>query len=418
MSFANKEMIQVLPLPDNIKFTSNSQVVSGIKNESHNEAYTPNGNYIITASSYASDNAQPFNIFNSTENKYWQCDFSGNADYNINTNSHPKYVQNPYNEGTPSTYQGGGATTNTWVTTIGGEEGTTQNFVKGEWIQVQIPYRIYLHKYSILTPPYSENSTFPVKMTLVGSNDGKKWDYIDFRNSITDNSPPIASHPLKTFNINSKEKYSYFRLIFSEMSNKIKFVKINQWNLWGVTMNRLNPDAGVNNPEAFSKDDQYTKLNNKLLSDTTYMLIDKRTKPNPTLDECKATCINDGKKCTAFMYGNAFDSKQNQSYSLCYGASSNNSKDFVTPNDMGMTTSDVYIKKHHKESFVSLDRGLELSQSKHTASTMHAEPTQQSSAPSSCHIVNNETMESIIYANMAIMLFTTGVFTYILYSNK
>lgn len=416
MSVANNEIIQVLPLPDNIKFTSNSQPVSGIKNLSRDEAYTPNGNYVITASSYASENTQPFNVFNNTETKYWQCDFSGNADYNVNLNSHPKYIQNPYNEGTPSTYRGGGAVTNTWVTTIGGEEGKNENFVKGEWIQVQIPYKIFLHKYSILTPPYSDNSTFPVKMTLVGSNDGKKWDYIDFRNSITDGSPPIASHPMKTFSINSKEKYSYFRLIFSEMSGKIKFVKINQWNLWGVTVNRLNPDAGVNNTEAYSKNDHFTKLNNKLLSDTTSMLIDKKINPNPSLDECKAACMNKGDKCNAFMYGNAFDSNQNQSYSVCYSASSNNSSDFVTPNSMGMTTADVYIKKYHKESFVSLDRGLELTQPHHQP-TIHEEPMQKNDT-SKCHVVNNETMESILYANMAIMLFTTGVFTYILYSNK
>jgi hypothetical protein len=403
------QMIQILPLPGNIKLTTNSQVVSGIANSMHDDSYTPNGQYIITASSYASDTTQPYNVFNSEEVAYWQTDFSGNTDYNVNTNSHPQYIQNPYNEGTPSTYRGGGSTSNMWVTTVG-EVGKKQTYVKGEWIQIQLPYRIHLFRYSLLTPPYTETSTFPVKFMIVGSNDGQTWNYIDFRNTSTEGVPPISSHPFKLYNINTSQKYSYFRLIFCEMSGKIPYVKLNQWNLWGIPINRKNIDA-VAPVVAYSKDDSYSMIENNILSGQTYTLIDFDKKP--TVDECKTACLIDS-SCNSFMYSGKSDPITNQPMWKCL-ASGDNTHGSLTSNDpSGFNTSTVYIKKQTKETFVGLDRGLELEYSRGPTLSRGESETknERGSSPSSCPAVNNNSLRVLFYTNITVSCLALGLFAY------
>ena len=398
------QMIQILPLPGNIKFTSNSQLVSGITTSTHDATYTPNGQYIITASSYASDSTQPYNAFNENEVSGWQTDFSGNTNYNVNTNSHPQYVQNPYNEGNPSTYQGGGTTTNTWVTTVG-DANQKQTYVKGEWIQIQLPYSIHLFRYSLLTPPYTDSSTFPVKFMIVGSNDGNTWNYVDFRNTTTEGVPPIASHPFKLYNINTTQKYSYFRLILSEMSGKIPYVRLNQWNLWGITVNRKNNDA-VAPVASYSKEDTYTTVDNNRLTGTTYTLLDSDKKP--TVDECKTSCASDP-SCNAFMYAGKPDPITNQPMWQCLASVDERHTPLTSNDSTGFTQSSVYVKKQIKETFVGLDRGLELnSTANSTASTMQAPDSENKK----CHALKSSDLDILLYTNIAISVLAVGFFAY------
>jgi PAN-like domain len=398
------QMIQILPLPGNIKFTSNSQLVSGITTSTHDATYTPNGQYIITASSYASDSTQPYNAFNENEVSGWQTDFSGNTNYNVNTNSHPQYVQNPYNEGNPSTYQGGGTTTNTWVTTVG-DANQKQTYVKGEWIQIQLPYSIHLFRYSLLTPPYTESSTFPVKFMIVGSNDGNTWNYVDFRNTTTEGVPPIASHPFKLYNINTTQKYSYFRLILSEMSGKIPYVRLNQWNLWGITVNRKNNDA-VAPVASYSKEDTYTTVDNNRLTGTTYTLLDSDKKP--TVDECKTSCASD-LSCNAFMYAGKPDPITNQPMWQCLASVDERHTPLTSNDSTGFTQSSVYVKKQIKETFVGLDRGLELnSTANSTASTMQSPDSENKK----CHALKSSDLDILLYTNIAISVLAVGFFAY------
>jgi len=398
------QMIQILPLPGNIKFTSNSQLVSGITTSTHDATYTPNGQYIITASSYASDSTQPYNAFNENEVSGWQTDFSGNTNYNVNTNSHPQYVQNPYNEGNPSTYQGGGTTTNTWVTTVG-DANQKQTYVKGEWIQIQLPYSIHLFRYSLLTPPYTESSTFPVKFMIVGSNDGKTWQHVDFRNTTSEGVPPIASHPFKLYNINTSQKYSYFRLILSEMSGKIPYVRLNQWNLWGITVNRKNNDA-VAPVASYSKEDTYTTVDNNRLTGTTYTLLDSDKKP--TVDECKTSCASD-LSCNAFMYAGKPDPITNQPMWQCLASVDERHTPLTSNDSTGFTQSSVYVKKQIKETFVGLDRGLELnSTANSTASTMQSPDSENKK----CHALKSSDLDILLYTNIAISVLAVGFFAY------
>ena len=398
------QMIQILPLPGNIKLTSNSQLVSGIVNSTHDSTYAPNGQYIITASSYASDATQPYNAFNENEVTGWQSDFSGNTNYNVNTNSHPKYVQHPYNEGNPSTYQGGGTTTNTWVTTVG-DTNQKQTYVKGEWIQIQLPYSIHLFRYSLLTPPYTEASTFPVKFMIVGSNDGKTWNHIDFRNTASEGVPPIASYPFKLYNINTSQKYSYFRLILSEMSGKIPYVRLNQWNLWGITVNRQNNDA-VAPVTAYSDNDNYTSVDNNKLSGSTYILLDSDKKP--TVEECKTSCMSDP-SCNAFMYAGKPDPITNQPMWQCLASIDKRYTPLTSTDSTGFTQSSVYVKKQMKETFVGLDRGLELGSSANsTASTMQVPDSENKK----CHALKSSDLDIILYTNIAISFLAVGFFAY------
>lgn len=404
------QTIQILPLPENKKLTSNTSIITGVANPTRDENYTPNGEYKVTASSFANDKTQPYNVFNDSESTFWQCDFSGNSNYNVHTNAHPKYMQDPYNKGTPSTYQGGGTTTNTWVTTIG-EDGKQQSFIKGEWIQVQLPYNVYLFKYSILTPAYTESSTFPVKFTVVGSNDGKVWKFIDYRNTIVDEYPPIASHPLKTYNINSNDKYSFFRLIISEMSGKIPYVKLNQWNLWGVTINRQNTDA-VSKVEAFVKDDNYSKIDGQRLNGDTYQLIS--WVENPTFEQCKKKCSDDN-KCKAFSHleGGSPERKM----ILCVGSESAQYEKFDPSkrNPDGITQSTVYIKKLAKETFVTLDRGIEPMRTVESFSNTVQSPTHIAApepAAKKCNIMKKDDIDILMYSNVLISMFAAGFFIY------
>jgi len=235
-------LIQVLPLPNGSRLTSNTTQVAGISKQSIKD-YDPNGTYIVSSSSVASDEAAAYNAFNGSELKYWQCDYKNNPNYNSYKVGYTKYTQDPFNSAQPSSYQGGGDATNNWSTKIG--ESGKESALSGEWLQVQLPYQIYLYKYVIQSPGYSTQvSTFPTKFTVVGSNDGKMWSYVDQRN-LSPNELPASIWPKKTFNINTTNKFSYFRLIISEMSQGMNIVRINKWNLFGITYVSVNPNVGT-----------------------------------------------------------------------------------------------------------------------------------------------------------------------------
>jgi len=239
---SNLPLIQILPLPKGVLLNSNNTQVSGIDSKSIKD-YKPNGSYIVSASSTANDNTNPYMVFNGSEQSFWQSDYNNNPSYNFYKAGYPQYTQDPYNSGKPSSYQGGGTAKNKWITKIG--NGDKESSLSGEWIQVQIPYSIYLYKYSIMTPSYSGNiSTFPLKFTLVGSTDGSSWSYLDQQN-ITADEMPSENRPFRIYNINAISKFSYFRLIISEMSQGMNIVRLNQLNLFGVTYITVNPDVGT-----------------------------------------------------------------------------------------------------------------------------------------------------------------------------
>jgi hypothetical protein len=247
MPVNNDQVVQILPFPDDKQMISNKQAITGIDDRGIVK-YSPNGTYEITASSYANESTQPYVIANANED-YWECDFKDNPN--------SKYKQNPYTEGTgkiSSSYQGGG-TDYTWTTPIGSDKIIN---VRGEWIQLRIPYKAYIQRYGIRTPTYTQFNTFPRNFMLVASNDGTAWIQLDQRN-LKESEVPTGAIITKSFDINSPEKYSYFRVIVMGMGPGIKNVKINELMLFGTTMISTNPNAI--NGESPVKSEPFVTLN-------------------------------------------------------------------------------------------------------------------------------------------------------------
>ena len=114
--------------------------------------------------------------------------------------------------------------------------------MRGEWVQLRIPYKAYIQRYGIRTPTYTQFNTFPRNFILAASNDGTAWIQLDQRN-LKESEVPTGAIITKSFDINSPEKYSYFRLIVMGMGPGIKTLKINELSLFGTTMISTNPNA-------------------------------------------------------------------------------------------------------------------------------------------------------------------------------
>jgi len=240
-------IIQVLPLPNNIKLTASNTDVSGIFYDDSNPSYTPNGTYIATSSSYGSKETKAYNIFNGKTTSKWRSDFYKNPDYNENTFANPKYTQTPYTGDTPSTYRGGGNIKTKYVTKIGSGYNSTQHY--GEWVQIKLPYSVYIYRYSLLTPelPNGINS-FPKKFILAGSTDGEKWDIVHMRDYT---EIPVCNGSPIIYNINSTNSYSYYRIIVTELADRQTIVAISQWNIFGTIRQTTNKETFSNVKENF-----------------------------------------------------------------------------------------------------------------------------------------------------------------------
>lgn len=237
------KLIQITPLPNNKLLDDTTTDVTGIPYDTNNPKYNQNGTYIATSSSYANPENKVFNIFNGSASVPWSCNFSNNSDYDDTTFPQSKYLRDPYTGSSPSKYQGGGQTSSRYGTLVGKET------IYGEWIQLQLPYHIYLFRYNIVIPTSTSTSFyFPKKFMLVGSNDGNTWDYVhqkDFTNDKLKNKGNSIE-----YNINSPDKYCYFRLIISELVDKQSIINIKQWNMFGTVEPTINNEAFTNKPSS------------------------------------------------------------------------------------------------------------------------------------------------------------------------
>ena len=259
MSTNQVQEVTIIPLPDNNQMTSDNPTISGIADNGIVK-YTPNGKYEITASSF-SFGKNPYNACNDDDN-YWECNkqMAGSSDYGRDPYNKSQIGNSPYLGGDTS-----GSGDNTFTTSIGvsGSKRTAQ--VRGEWIQVHIPYKAYLQNYRIETPNETY-STFPTKFVLVGSNDGTEWTQLDQRNlplsDLTVNNNIVTQ---KMFDINTTDKYSYFRLIVNGMGPKMSTIRINKFRLVGTTMISSNP-----NVETFVTLTRSIEINNEVNNNTSY----------------------------------------------------------------------------------------------------------------------------------------------------
>ena len=219
-------IIQAIPV-EGRTLTTMETTISGVDDGSI-LGYIPNGNYTIKTSSYYNTDTQGFNAFNDDVNSYWECDNVGN---NNTSKNYSTYTQSPYSGITPSSYLGGGSDNNTWSTKVGPSKNKTE--IPGEWIEIKIPYKIYLTSFSITTPQFSAKNSFLKKFTLVSSNDGNSWDYVD-QYLINNDDMPYQNSPTKTFQVTSYNKFSYFRLIITQMSDETSRLRINTLKIKGT----------------------------------------------------------------------------------------------------------------------------------------------------------------------------------------
>ncbi len=234
----NKEKyIPLLPLPQGKTFITNELSVTGLKESG---LYQPNGKYFIKSSSERSDKHKAFNAFNVNTNTYWECDNVSNPDYNVLNTSYAEYKQSPYNTGNPSAYRGGGNKSNYWTTKVG----TRQIEVPGEWIQVQLPYKIYLTSYLLVTPAFIKDNIFPVNFMIAGSLDGESWDLVNQHQLKGTELPETV--PEKMFYLSPTKQYNFFRFIVMKMTNNIGTVKISNLKLFGSTQQFSNASVSTN----------------------------------------------------------------------------------------------------------------------------------------------------------------------------
>lgn len=231
--------IQVVPPPNS--FTSNTLYINNLNDA---DKSFQNGMYLATSSSYIDTSHNAFHAFDGNPNTYWR---SGDISGNLNNENIP-YTRAAFNDLVPSSFVGGSDTL-FWSTIVGNEK------YYGEWIQIQIPYSIYLVEYSITS------TNFPRKFAFLGSTDGMTWTLLD-KQILT--SSPTPDIPL-SYVSKSIIKYSYFRLVISQLFQG-KTATITELNIKGNNNLLLN----IKPIEKFSNMN-YQFYNDNKLSSTQYI---------------------------------------------------------------------------------------------------------------------------------------------------
>ena len=197
----NQDSLSQQMIPPPTDFSSNNFTVTG---QTGSNAFK-NGTYAASASS-TTPNRLPWYAFNEIPPKFWQSQSAG------------FYSQHPYNNADPvSEYQGGGTTATFFTTIIDGVG------ISGEYIQIQLPFQFLLQSYSLKSGPNSVHK----KIYVAGSNNGTTWTMLDYQ----DISVAVASGE-KTYTVINNNKYSYFRLVISQVFYYI-VAQLTQWKLFG-----------------------------------------------------------------------------------------------------------------------------------------------------------------------------------------
>ena len=228
---SNNTPFQMTPLQNEIEFESNSQVIQDLP---INERLDPNGSYTIRASSYADDSTKAYNAFNDDLTSMWECNYKKNKNYDGLKMNYPAYKQSPYSKSFPSNYQGGGMDENTFITNVGSDEQFYE--IKGEWIEISVPYQVYLQEYYLACPVFGNNNNFPRKFMLVGKNEDSTNDTWSLLDNQQTKDTTSSGQVIRGFYVNSPEQYSTFRLIILQMPVGFDRVRISMLRLIGTPM--------------------------------------------------------------------------------------------------------------------------------------------------------------------------------------
>ena len=259
--------IQIVPFPNDKKIIQNSFTISTPFYNSNDtfKEYNFKGDYNITSSSNLNPLTDEYKAYKAfTNDGIWKSDNT----YKVTDYTSSYYIGNN-------------------VTTVNQEKIQSKNYpstaIKGEWLQTSLPKDkpLYLFRYSIRVPspvslsedypssrtadstyiypaPLPPNakytSSFPKSFTVVGSNDGNKWFHIDQQTYIeppdinltaTDaaraslNNMKGINHENNTYNfeLNTVNRYTFYRLIITELFPGNSNVSITTWGLYGFVQN-------------------------------------------------------------------------------------------------------------------------------------------------------------------------------------
>ena len=163
------------------------------------------------------------------------------------------YQRDPYNWGK---YVGGGKPNNYFKTaTITGEQ------IDGEWIEIKLPYKLQVTRYTLLTATDCCPHRFPTKFTLLGANDASDstgWAVLDKRDiDVNPNGKYNVNEPIK-FKISAKvHQFNTFRIVFEgsshEKDNKVMAIS-------GIQMYGLYPTINISGQ--LENKNAYSNMNN------------------------------------------------------------------------------------------------------------------------------------------------------------
>jgi hypothetical protein len=194
-------------IPEDISFNQNTVLF----NSNNEDVVYQNGEYKASSSSILNIKNDAFCAFDNNSNTYWSSNNSSNKTAEI------KYQRDGYNGFVPSSYIGGGTDETYWKTIANNKQ------YLGEWIQIKLPYSVYLAEYSILS------NQFPRQFHLFGSNDGSTWELLDSQTS-KDNYSNLSTPT--SFKIKTILNFNHYRLVISQLFNGTT-ASITQLKLFG-----------------------------------------------------------------------------------------------------------------------------------------------------------------------------------------
>jgi hypothetical protein len=198
-----------IPATVNFQYTYSTPILN-IESSSHvvnNETGTnsyKNGIYNISSSSVGIQENLESEMYN----------------YNAFDNSFDTYWLNDYNN-----YSTNIANFVTTLQTSSPSWNDNSRSVVGEWLQIELPYKIQLYYYKLSF----YNEYYSTKFYIAGSMNGIEWDAVDYRTNNSTNT---------IVNMEVLKSYSHFRFI-SKTNNKTNqsVIGIKNWYLNGVIVN-------------------------------------------------------------------------------------------------------------------------------------------------------------------------------------
>ena len=212
-------------------------------------AVPPNASYKVINNQnkmIVRDNINPYSIING------EYVAKSSSDTNAIRVFDNKKVREWYRIGNKKEHRNPRSRVTTTTTTITGEQ------IEGEWIEIKMPYKLSVTRYTILTPTRGSTNIFPKKFTLLGSNDGIRWTILDKQD--------IPGNPQEKYNIykpvefivlNDVSPVTTFRIVFERpLPSRTNFLmNISEMQIFGYT--KINLAGQPDNFQTYSNNNMH-----------------------------------------------------------------------------------------------------------------------------------------------------------------